>query len=151
MKEQRFSFRHYKLIFLFFIFAALTYVLYWYLVPNLNYEIPAYYFVGLLLAAMGWYVYDSHFNVNSVSYVDVYHDCLVLKNMRNNETLHYYRDLQGCTLTDTVINGSRFFRLDLLMKNGQLVHLKLDNFSGKDIQALAGIITAKTGQPQEVH
>lgn len=148
MKEQRFSFRHYKLIFLFFIFAALTYLLYWYLVPNLNYEIPVYYFIALLLAAMGWYVYDSHYKADSISYIDTYADGLAAKNSGNRETFYYYRDIHHCTLTDAVINGYKFYRLDLNMKTGASVHLRLDNFSGKDIQLLAALITTKTGSQQ---
>jgi hypothetical protein len=149
MKEQRFSFRHYKLIFLFFIFAALSYVLYWYLVPNLNYEIPVYLFVVIFMAAVCWYVYDAHFKTASISYIDTYPDCFVVKNMRYINTLYYYRDIHHGILTNTAISGHRFYRLDLKMKTGETVHLHLDNFSGKDIQQLAAVITAKTGHMQE--
>jgi hypothetical protein len=150
MKEQRFSFRHYKLIVLFFIFAALTYLLYWYLVPNLNYEIPSYYFIAMLLAEMGWYVYATLYKAGSIGYIDTYPDCLSAKNLGNRETLYYYRDIHHCTLTEGDINGTKHYRLELNMKTGVTVHLKLDNFSGKDIKTLAAIITAKTGSQQDV-
>jgi hypothetical protein len=149
MKEQRFSFRHYKLILLFFILAGFTYVLYWYLVPNLNYEIPAYYFIAILLAGMGWYIYDTLYKANSIAYIDTYPDCLAAKNLGNGETLYYYRDIHRCTLTEGNINGSKHYRLELNMKTGISVPLKLDNFSGKDIKALAALITERTGS-QEV-
>ena len=149
MKEQRFSFRHYKLIVLFFIFAVFTYVLYWYLVPNLNYEIPSYYFIAMLLAGMGWYVYDTLYKAGSISHVDTYPDCLVAKNLRNSETLYYYRDIRRCTLTEGDINGSKHYRLELNMKSGVSVRLKLDNFSGKDIKTIAALITEKTKSQEE--
>ncbi|HEY9257638.1 hypothetical protein [Chitinophaga sp.] len=149
MKEQRFSFRHYKLIVLFFIFAAFTYLLYWYFVPNLNYEIPAYYFIALLLAGMGWYVYDTLYKADSIGYIDTYPDCLIAKNLSNRETHYYYRDIHYCTLTEGDINGTKHYRLELYMKSGASVHLRLDNFSGKDIKTLAALITAKTGNAQE--
>lgn len=148
MKEQRFSFRHYKLIVLFFIFAALTYLLYWYLVPNLNYEIPSYCFIAMLLAEMGWYVYYTLYKADSIAYIDTYPDCLIAKNLSKQETFYYYRDIHHCTLTEGDINGTKHYRLELNMKTGVSVHLKLDNFSGKDIKALAAIITAKTGSQE---
>lgn len=150
MKEQRFSFRHYKLIVLFFIFAVFTYVLYWYLVPNLNYEIPSYYFIAMLLAEMGWYVYYTLYKADSIAYIDTYPDCLVAKNLGNRETLYYYRDIHHCTLTEGDINGTKHYRLELNMKTGVSVPLKLDNFSGKDIKTLTALITDKTGSWQQV-
>ncbi|NLR77886.1 hypothetical protein [Chitinophaga eiseniae] len=143
MKEQHFSFRLYHSVLLFFIFTGLMYTLYWYLVPNLNYEIPEMVFVVLYLGGIGWYCYDAFFKSNSVCYLDVYSECITTQNLRRQATCYYYRDIVDIELLTHTSQQVTVYRLTLLMKSGEKIPLKLELFSRKAIQALAILLTER--------
>ncbi|TWF42372.1 hypothetical protein FHW36_102127 [Chitinophaga polysaccharea] len=128
---------------LFFIFTGVMYTLYWYLVPNLNYEIPEMVFVVLYLGGIGWYCYDSFFKSSSVCYLDVYPECMTTQNLRRQATTYYYRDISDIELLTYTSQQGTIYRLTLLMKGGEKLPLKLHLFSGKTIQALATLLTEK--------
>ncbi|NLU95916.1 hypothetical protein [Chitinophaga sp. Ak27] len=143
MKEQHFSFRPYHSILLFFIFAGVMYTLYWYLVPNLNYEIPEMVFVVLFLGGIGWYCYDAFFKSNSVCYLDIYPECFLTQNLQRQATYYYYRDIADIELLTYTSQQITAYRLTLLMKSGEKIPLKLELFSGKAIQSLAILVTER--------
>ncbi|NLR60268.1 hypothetical protein HGH93_19310 [Chitinophaga polysaccharea] len=143
MKEQHFSFRPYHSILLFFIFAGAMYTLYWYLVPNLNYEIPEMVFVVLFLGGIGWYCYDAFFKSNSVCYLDIYPECFLTQNLQRQATYYYYRDIADIELLTYTSQQITAYRLTLLMKSGEKIPLKLELFSGKAIQSLAILVTER--------
>jgi hypothetical protein len=141
--EYHFSFRYDKLILLFICFAGLTYLLYWYLVPNLNYEIPAIYFVALYIVFVGFLIYDAHYKTTSISFVDMFDDCFVIKNIRKDPTTYYYKDIYDCILTVTHLNWNKVLRAELLYKDHTTCTLNLDNFSEKDVREMVTRISAK--------
>lgn len=143
MKEQHFSFRLYPSVLLFFIFAAAMYTLYWYLVPNLNYEIPERVFVVLYLGGIGWYCYDAFLKPSSVCYLDVYPECITVQNLRRQATCYYYRDIADIELLTYTSQYATMYRLTLLMKNGEKIPLQLHLLSGKAIRALALLLSER--------
>ena len=118
-------------------------ILYWYLVPNLNYEIPEMMFVALYLGGIGWYCYDAFFKSNSVCYLDVYPECITTHNLRRRATTYYYRDIADIELLTHTSQYTTVYRLTLLMKNGEKIPLKLHLFSGKAIRALAILLVER--------